>query len=30
MEFGPYKILTPEQRPIRVRVADDVLFAIGV
>ena len=30
MEFGSYKILTPEQRQIGFRYADEVLYAIGV
>lgn len=30
MTFGPHEILTPEQRQIRVRYADEVLYAIGV
>jgi hypothetical protein len=30
MEFRPYKILTPEQRRLRFRYADEVLYAIGM
>ena len=30
MEFGKYKILKPEQRRIRFRYADEVLYAIGI
>jgi mono/diheme cytochrome c family protein len=30
MEFGSYKILTPEQRRISFRYADEVLYAIGL
>jgi hypothetical protein len=30
MEFGPYKILPAEQRRIRVRVADEILYGIGM
>lgn len=30
MDFGPHRILTDEQRRMRVRSADEVLYAIGV
>jgi hypothetical protein len=30
MDFGPYRILTDEQRRLRFRYADEVLYAIGV
>ena len=30
MEFGPHKILTDEQRRVRFRYADEVLYTIGV
>jgi hypothetical protein len=30
IEFGPYKILTAEQRRIRFRYADETLYAIGL
>jgi hypothetical protein len=30
MEFGPYKILKPEQRRVPMRYADEVLYAIAV
>ena len=30
MDFGPHRILTDEQRKVRGRVADEVLYAIGV
>jgi hypothetical protein len=30
MDFGPYRMLTDEQRKLRFRYADEVLYAIGV
>jgi hypothetical protein len=30
MEFGSHKLLAPEQRQLKVRFADEVLYAIGV
>ena len=30
MDFGPHRILTDEQRRVRFRYADEVLYAIGV
>jgi cytochrome c peroxidase len=30
MEFGSFQILTPEQKRIRFRYADEILYAIGV
>jgi hypothetical protein len=30
MQFGEHQILSPEQRRIRVRFADEVLYAVGV
>jgi mono/diheme cytochrome c family protein len=30
MDFGPHRMLTDAQRHVRVRYADDVLFAIGM
>ena len=29
MEYGPHKILTPEQRRVRLHYADETLYAIG-
>jgi cytochrome c peroxidase len=30
MDFGPHRILSDEQRRVRIRYADDVLYAIGM
>jgi hypothetical protein len=30
MEFGPYKILTSDQRHMSFRYADEVLYALGM
>lgn len=30
MEFGPHQMLTPEQRRVPYRLADEVLYAIGI